>query len=214
MLSIEDQQSIYNKLPSTVTVSGATFNITKVTQAYDLPEYVNPTIAIQFYDEFRLHYQSIEQGFEELGEDGFTLTKDYSTQMLVTVAADDTLPTSRTITFTYAGSLVPPEPYLSITSITPSNPTIGQSVTMVYTRIVRGYDIARTIMRAIYDLTEYEFPVCVESFTQARDISRNIGRETLTVLQSGFVLVAPYTSTHSTPDEYIPIEEIDITCNL
>jgi hypothetical protein len=215
IISYEDEQTIYRLLPSTITVDGQTFSIKKVAQAYKLPDYVGPTIAIQYVNEFGLDYQSIEQGYEEIDSYSFSLSKDYKTVLLVTVAADDTAPLQKSVTFTYAGSTVPDEPYKTIISVTPSTPVLGEPVTVVYTRIIRGYNIVRTIMRAIYDLADYEFPVEVTLKGQTRDVSELVGRETLCVLQGTLVLKNEYTSVHSFPEENTPVEalEIDIECN-
>jgi len=215
ILSIEDQTDIYNLLPSTITVSGHTFNIKKVTQAYTLPDYVSPTLAIQYFNEFGIKYKSIEEGFQEIDEYTFSLTKDYKTMMMVTVAADDTEVLTKSITFKYEGSIVIDEPYITIISVTPSTPVLNQNVTVVYTHIVRGYDICRAILRVVYDLMDYEFPVVVDLKGEARDISEYVGRETLTVLQGTFALSSEYTSVHSFPEENTPVLELefDIECN-
>ena len=210
MLSAEKEQEIYALLPSTINIGGNTLHIKKTRQAYELPDYVAPTLAIQFIDEFGINYQSIEQGYEEIDEDSFSLTKDYRTLMLVTVAADDTAPIQRSVTFTYNGSAVPQEPYKTIVSITPSTPVLGSDVTIVYTRIIRGYDIVRAIMRAVYDLTEYEFPVAVTTKSPTRDLSELFGRKALCILQGTIALSSEYTSVHSSPDLNVPIEKIDI----
>ena len=215
ILSIEDQTDIYNLLPSTITVSGHTFNIKKVTQAYTLPDYVSPTLAIQYFNEFGIKYKSIEEGFQEIDEYTFSLTKDYKTMMMVTVAADDTEALTKSITFKYEGSIVIDEPYITIISVTPSTPVLNQNVTVVYTHIVRGYDICRAILRAVYDLIEFGFPVTVVNKSNARDISQHVGREALCVLQSSFELSSEYTSVYTYVEENTPVEgvEMKVTCN-
>ncbi len=215
ILSAEDEQTIYRLLPSTITIGGNPLAIKKVRQAYKLPDYVSPTLAIQFFDEFGIEYKSIEEGYKEINEYTFSLTKRYKTVMMITVAADDTAPMQRSITFTYNGSTAPPEPYKTIISTVPSSPTIGEDVTVVYTRIIRGYDIVRAIVRAVYDLADYEFPVAVTFKGQTRDLSETVGRETLCILQGTLVLENDYTSVHSFPEENTPVEvlEIDIECN-
>ena len=215
ILSAADEQRIYALLPSTIVVDGQTISVKKVRQAYKLPDYVSPTLAIQFIDEFGVSYKSIEEGFHEINEYTFSLSKNYKTVALITVAADDTEPLQKSITFAYAGSTVPEEPYKTIISVTPTTPVVGQPVTVVYTRIIRGYDIVRAIMRAVYDLADYEFPVAVTSKGQTRDISELIGREALCVLQGTFVLENEYTSVHSFPEEntHVEVLEIDIECN-
>ena len=215
ILSYEDEHRIYLQLPSTIVVDGQTLSVKKVMQSYKLPDYVGPTLAVQFINEFGIDYRSIEEGFEEIDAYTFSLTKDYKTVMLITAAADDTEPLQKSITFTYAGSTIPDEPYKTIISTVPASPIIGEDVTVVYTRIIRGYNIVRALMRAVYDLADYEFPVGVTFKGQTRDVSELIGRETLCALQGTFILKNEYTSVHSFPEENTPVEalEIDIECN-
>lgn len=210
MISIEKQQEIYDLLPSTIDMNGNVLQIKKVTQSYTLPDYVSPVLAIQFVDEFGMSYQSIERGYTEIDEDSFSLSADYRTLMLITVAADDTEPMQRSVTFTYEGSAVPQEPYKTIISVTPSTPVLGQPVTIVYTRIIRGYHIVREIMRKVYDLAEYEFPVAVTSASGTRDLSELVGRESLPIIQGTLALSSEYTSIHSAPDLNTPVEQINI----
>lgn len=214
MLSDEKVQAIYDYMPSTVVVDGETFTIEKTFQAHDVVEYTNPTIAMQLNQEFDVFYKSIEEGYTIIDEDTFSLTKDMKCNLLITVAADDTEPLTKVSTFEYQGSAVPTGPYIRILSVSPSTPTVGQNVTITYTRIIRGFDIVRAILRKISDSVDYGFPVCVVSRTSAYDLSRLIGRESLTINQMRVGLTAPYTSVYSTHEENVPMEEVDITCSL
>lgn len=214
MLTKFQKYSIYALLPATIVVDGYTFNILKVTQAYELPEYVSPTIAIQFVDEFGVKYQSIEQGYHEVDSNTFTLTKDYKTILLITVAASDTEPLSKTITYKYNGVIDVGEPYKDIISITPTTPVINEDITITYTRIIRGYDIVCDIFTKIYELSEYEFPVAVTEKSSTRDITELIARQSLCCLQASFNLSSEHTSIHTTTEDNTPIEGVDITCSL
>lgn len=215
ILSIEDQTRILNLLPSTITVQDHTFNIKKVTQGYDLPDYVNPTLAIQYFNEFGEAYTSIDGGYTEIDEYTFSITKDYKTFMMITVAADNTELLTKSITYKYNGTIDIIDPYINIVSITPAIPVVGSNVTIVYKYIIKGYDICRAIMRAVYDLIEFGFPVTVVNKSNARDISQHVGREALCVLQSSFELSSEYTSVYTYVEENTPVDgvEMKVICN-
>lgn len=214
MLSDEEVQLVYDHMPSTITVDGHAFDVERTFNALSVVEYTKPTVALQLTNEFNLFYKSIEEGYTEIDEDTFTLSKDYTSLLIVTVVADDTEPISKSVTFEYQGSAIPDEPYIQITSVVPATPVVGQNVTVTFTRIIRGFDIVRAILKYIEDLMTFGFPVSVVSRSSAKDISRLIGRESLTANQISAILKTQYVSTHTVPDINIPIEEVEITCNL
>ncbi|MDD3039574.1 hypothetical protein [Bacteroides sp.] len=107
MIPEEYKILLRNSLPS-VTIDGR--NITRVLESFSLNEYVNPVLGINFLDEWREYYNSIDQYrslIQATDDDGnllwddeaetipvyetnkFQFSKYYSTRVRFTVVADD-----------------------------------------------------------------------------------------------------------------------------
>jgi hypothetical protein len=232
MIPIANKVALRNSLPGT-TVDGR--QIVKVMESFALNQYSNPTLGINFLDEWREYYKPIDQYFSIVDSDQFNIAKYYSTRIRFTVVADD-ITTTKSTTLTIVSGILEYEiePLLSVdtvaseTDYTVNSTKTGiifeslpteTTVLVTYTYISRGYTTAHSIMRQSIEWMELYFGDLfkpINGFIVDRgaisDISRLIGNDLLTALSYDCIVACKNTMTKTLDDDYfVPVSSITIT---
>lgn len=234
MIPITYKALLRNSLPDT-TVDGR--SIVKVLESFSLNTYSNPVIGINFLDEWREYYNSVDNYFTIVDDDRFSISKYYSTKIRFTVVSDDFTETNKNTSVTIVDNVLEYtlEELPSITSLISTDSTttchvnttatgiifdelpIEETVSITYNKTARGYIAAHSIMQQAIEWIELNFGdtfKLIDGFIIERgsiaDISKLIGNDLLTILSYEFVVACKHTMIKTVSDgEFTSVDTID-----